>query len=109
MRSLVGAGHVPICRACETSAPGPSNRGHRLMMIWGNLGQHGPDISRSRQRLSWAPSVPFEDGLEHAFEDFAKQTNTPLLPALRRRSHTRARQRSKPAKSYFTGQGSRRP
>jgi hypothetical protein len=108
MRSLVRTYRVPVCGACAIRR-NTSSRSvvERRPLPHDDPRQHGPDTSRSRQSLSWASSVPFEDGPEHAFEYFAKQTNGPLLPALRPRSHTRARWRSKPAKSYFSGQGSR--
>lgn len=110
MRSVVvGAGHVgPVFGACPVLRnTGSQSVIERRPLPHDDPRQHGPVISRSRQRLSWGPSVPFEDGLEHAVEYFAKQTNAPLMPALRRRSYTRARWRSKPAKSHFTEQGSR--
>jgi hypothetical protein len=63
--------------------------------------QRGPDMSRARL----SASVALRDGLESVVEYSADQAD--IAPSLRRRSHSRAWRRSRPAQSHCTAGGSR--
>jgi len=62
----LAAGVDPKIRFCELPADDPRQR--------------RPDLTRAKQLLGWAPSIPFTDGIRRTVEYFAKRFETQNPP-----------------------------